>query len=199
MTGSAIRRFTWTLTAIGLSVATNPAFTQPVQERAPTTSSKPETAASADEAYRKGEEFEAKKNHAESMRWYRMAADRGHVKAEVSVGNLYGFSEGVSQDDAEALRWYRKAADEGNSEAQDDVGTFYLLGWGVSKNYREALRWLRKAADQGNEVAQRNVATIYWQGLGVPADRAEAIRWFRKAAEKGDDESKQALSQLGAQ
>jgi Sel1 repeat len=151
MTGSAIRRFTWTLTAIGLSVATNPAFTQPVQERAPTTSSKPETAASADEAYRKGEEFEAKKNHAESMRWYRMAADRGHVKAEVSVGNLYGFSEGVSQDDAEALRWYRKAADQGNEVAQRNVATIYWQGLGVPADRAEAIRWFRKAAEKGDD------------------------------------------------
>jgi uncharacterized protein len=48
-------------------------------------------------------------------------------------------------------------------------------------------------------VAQRNIAIVYLQGWGVPPDRAEAIRWFHKAAEKGDDESKEALSKLGAQ
>lgn len=187
------------MTAITLFLAMNPGFAQPVQERVPANSSKPEPAGSAEEAYRKGKEFEEKKNYAEAMRWYRTAADRGHVQAQVSVGNLYGNGIGVSKDYAEALRWYRKAADQGNSEAQDDVGTFYLVGWGVPQNYPEALRWLRKAADQENEVAQRNVAIMYLQGLGVPADRAEAIRWFRKAAEKGDDESKQALSQLATQ
>jgi Sel1 repeat len=51
----------------------------------------------------------------------RMAADRGHVQAQVSVGNLYGNGIGVLKDYAEALRWYRKAADQGNDEAQDNV------------------------------------------------------------------------------
>ena len=42
--------------------------------------------ASADEAYRKGEEFNKKQNYTEAMRWYRMAADRGNAQAQIEVG-----------------------------------------------------------------------------------------------------------------
>ena len=154
--------------------------------------------ASADDAYRKGEEFNKKKNYTEAMRWYRMAADRGNAQAQVAIGNLYGEGQGVPQDYGEAMRWFRLAANQGNSEAQNDVGFFYLSGWSVPIDFAEAMRWLRKAADQGNEVAERNIGMIYLQGLGVKQDRAEAIRWFRKAADKGDEDAKTALKFLGA-
>lgn len=153
--------------------------------------------ASADEAFRKAEEFNKKKNYTEAMRWYRVAADRGNAQAQVEVGNLYGQGQGVPQNYGEALRWYRLAANQGNDEAQNNVGFFYMSGWGVPQDYAEAMRWLRKAADQGNEVAQRNIGMIYLQGMGVTPDRAEAIRWFRKAADKGDEDSKNALKYLG--
>jgi TPR repeat protein len=152
-----------------------------------------------DAAYRQGHDSYEKKNYAEAMRWYRVAAGQGNALAQVGIGNLYGMALGVPQDYAEALRWYRLAAAQGNAEAQDQIGFFYLSGWGVRQDSAQALNWFRKAADQGNEVAQRNLGIMFLQGMGVAADRAEAIRWFRLAAAKGDDDAKEALKYLGAQ
>jgi len=154
---------------------------------------------SADAAYRQGHDFYERKNYAEAMRWYRVAAGQGNALAQVGIGDLYGMALGVLQDYAEALRWYRLAAAQGNSEAEDQIGFFYLSGWGVTQDSAQALNWFRKAADQGNEVAQRNIGIMFLQGMGVAADRAEAIRWFRLAAAKGDDDAKAALKYLGAQ
>ncbi len=153
----------------------------------------------ADAAYRQGHDSYEKKNYAEAMRWFRVAAAQGNALAQVGIGNLYGMALGVPQDYAEALRWYRLAAAQGNAEAQDQIGFFYLSGWGVPQDSAQALNWFRKAADQGNEVAQRNIGMMFLQGMGVTADRAEAIRWFRLAAAKGDDDAKQALKYLGSQ
>jgi TPR repeat protein len=154
---------------------------------------------SSDAAYRQGHDFYEKKNYAEAMRWYRVAAGQGNALAQVGLGNLYGMALGVSQDYAVALRWYRLAAAQGNAEAEDQIGFFYLSGWGVPQDSAQALHWFRKAADQGNEVAQRNIGMMFLQGMGVAADRTEAIRWFRLAAAKGDDDAKEALKYLGAQ
>jgi TPR repeat protein len=150
-------------------------------------------------AYRQGRDFYDKKNYAEAMRCYRVAAGQGNALAQVEIGNLYGMALGVPQDYAEALRWYRLAAAQGNAEAEDQIGFFYLSGWGVPQDSAQALKWFRKAADQGNEVAQRNIGMMFLQGMGVAADRAEAIRWFRLAAAKGDDDAKEALKYLDAQ
>lgn len=186
------------MTAITLMLSATLALAQQAGRPSAADSSALKPIASADEAYRKGKEFNKKENYTEAMRWYRMAADRGNAQAQVAIGDLYGEGQGVPQNYSEALRWYRLAANQGNREAQNDIGMFYLSGWGVPKDYAEAMRWLRKAADQGNEVAQRNIGVLYLQGLGVTQDRAEAIRWFRKAADKGDEDAKNALKYLGA-
>lgn len=203
MVRSTRRRLTLALdlsmTAIIVLLAANFALAQQAERQSAPASSAPEPIQSADEAYRKGSEFQKKQDYAEALRWYRMAADRGNAQAQVGVGNLYAQGQGVPQDYSEALRWFRMAADQGNSEAQNDVGLFYLSGLGVSQDYPEGLRWLHKAADQGNEVAQRNIGMAYLLGMGVPPNRTEAIRWLRKAADKGDEDAKTALKSLGAQ
>ena len=163
---------------------------------APSTSA-PAPAQSADEAFRKGQDFEKKENYAEAMRWYRVAAAQGYALAQVGIGNLYGMALGVPQDYGEALRWYRLAAAQGNDEAQNDIGFFYMNGWGVAQDYAQAMSWLRKAADQGNGQAQKSIGYMYFKGWGVAPDRAEAVRWFRKAAANGDDDAKEALKELG--
>jgi TPR repeat protein len=166
------------------------------KQSAPTTSS-PGPVQSADEAYRKGQDFEKKQNYAEAMRWYRTAAAKGNALAQMRIGGLYGDGHGVPQNYGEALRWFRLAAAQGNSGAQNNIGMFYMQGWGVAQDYGQALSWFRKAADQDHAVAQRNIGLMYFKGWGVAPDRAEAIRWWRKAAANGDDQSKEALKQLG--
>ena len=56
-------------------------------------------------------------NHAEAVRWYRLAAEQGHAGAQISLGLIL---EG--EDDAEAVRWYRLAADQGDAFAQYNLG-----------------------------------------------------------------------------
>ncbi|MGW0638297.1 tetratricopeptide repeat protein [Nocardia salmonicida] len=62
-------------------------------------------------------------NEAES--WWRQAADKGHVKAMVSVGNLH-LKRGEFD---EAEHWYRKAADAGDSSAVVSLGNL-TKDWG---------------------------------------------------------------------
>jgi TPR repeat protein len=54
------------------------------------------------------------KDEAEAVRWYRKAAEAGHIPAIYSLGVLYAESRlGLAKDEVEALRWFRKAeADE---------------------------------------------------------------------------------------
>jgi TPR repeat protein len=202
MVRNAHRRLTLTLSlaviAVALMLATSLVGAQRADKQSAPTTSSPGPVQSADEAYRRGHDLAEKKNYAEAMRWYRLAAAQGNALAQVGIGNFYSMAQGVPQDYGEALRWYRLAAAQGNSEAQDNIGFFYMSAWGVPQDYTQALNWFRKAADQGNEVAQRNIGWIYLQGLGVAQDRAEAIRWFRMAAAKGDDDAKEALQALGA-
>jgi len=74
---------------------------------------------------------------AEAVRWYRLAADQGHVSAPVHLGFIYANGQGVPQDDAEAVRWYRLAADQGDANAQFNLAAMY--GSGSSPHQRHSL------------------------------------------------------------
>ena len=57
-------------------------------------------------------------DHAEAVRWLRLAADQGYAEAQNNLGFMYATGRGVPQNDAEAVRWYGLAADQGHASAQ---------------------------------------------------------------------------------
>jgi TPR repeat protein len=105
------------------------------------------------EAYQAGDKVWA-------LKWYRKAAEQGHVKALFSLGQMYRYGFGVTQDDAEALKWTRKGAEQGDASAQLILGIQYYQGKGVTQDDAEALKWLRKAAEQGHEDAKMMVGKM---------------------------------------
>merc|ERR1711998_732764 len=52
------------------------------------------------------------------MKWYRMAADQGHGKAQHNLGVMYYEGKGVPQNTSEALRWLHKAQVQGDEKAK---------------------------------------------------------------------------------
>ncbi|MEO2044883.1 MAG: hypothetical protein ABGX43_09805, partial [Nitrospinaceae bacterium] len=76
-------------------------------------------------------------DYKEAIRWYRLAADRGHIKAQkklnlllkksaeaqinLGLGIMFESGQGVPQDYNEAIRWYRLAADLGLIKAQEKL------------------------------------------------------------------------------
>ena len=132
-----------------------------------------------------GRAHDKDKNYTEAFKWYRKAADQGHVNAQFSLGVMYDFGLGVAEDNAEAFKWYRKAADQGQVKAQFNLGMMYHFGEGVAEDKAEAFKWYRKAADQGDADAQLSLGALYDFGEGVAEDKAEAFKWYRKAADQG--------------
>jgi tetratricopeptide (TPR) repeat protein len=128
-----------------------------------------------------------------AVKYFREAAEKGHVAAQCRLGFCYEYGKGVNEDVDEALRWFRIAADQEYVEAQ------YSLGWcyeGVGDS-SEALKWYLKAASRGNVWAQQWLGICYENGeMIVPQDYVEAAKWFRKAAEQGDPVSQDHLGVL---
>ena len=140
----------------------------------------------------RGENYPASSNFIDAEKWLRMAAEKGHTRAQFRLGEFHrmGFNcysdevTGEARDKAEAEKWIRIAADQGLAEAQHLLARCYLDGIVMPKNNQEGLRWLNKSVEQGCAEAQYFLARLYMSGSIVPQDYHEAIRWLCKAAEQ---------------
>jgi TPR repeat protein len=137
----------------------------------------------------------------EGAKWFRLAADQGHARAQCRLGSMY-----LRGDYAEATRLLRLAADQGHAGAQWILGCAFAGNISPGSQRRhwqrgdaEAVKWFRLAANQGHLEAQYKLGTMYLKGsdegedLGyiylkdqnVPQDYAEAAKWLRLAANQG--------------
>ena len=88
------------------------------------------------------------------------AAERGNVRAQYELGDMYYKGNEVDRNYGEAMEWYRKAAEQGDAVAQNNLGVMYHNGLGAARDNEEALKWYRKAAEQGYAAAQENLNRI---------------------------------------
>ncbi len=147
-------------------------------------------------------------DEAQSLRWYRKAAEQGHIKAQYSYAssiqlNMYKIDSEDKELEAarEVEHWYRKAAEQGHPYAQTELGNVYLEnvdddgdeGNRIFKDNAEALPWFHKAAEQGDTDAHIAIGRMYEDGNGVPQDKTEATKWYLLAAELGDGEAQAYL------
>jgi TPR repeat protein len=123
----------------------------------------------------------------EATKWFRMAAERGHARAQFLLGELYDNGIGVPEDIAEAVQWYRKAAEQGNADAQTQLGQCYLEGDHVPKDVVEAIKWIHNAAVQGHLFGQIKLGQFYKNGQDIARDYCEAYKWFKLAANNAED------------
>ncbi|WP_413491362.1 tetratricopeptide repeat protein [Shewanella baltica] len=113
------------------------------------------------------------------------AAEQGNAEAQLNLGFLYSFGEGVSRDNKQAVHWFTKAAEQGDADAQFTLGFMYSEGKGVPWDNKQAMYWYRKAAEQGYASAQFDLGNMYYTGKGVPQDYKQAYAWFAVAAANG--------------
>jgi TPR repeat protein len=144
-----------------------------------------------------GRAMQRQSDYSEAVRYYRIAADRGHPFGQAALGYMYRYGLGVTEDDGEAARLYRLAADQGNTMGLTNLGILHLSGRGVAKDDGEAVRLFTLAADQGDAVAQVNLGFMYAHGRGVAEDRQRAIEWYRRAARQGNQTAIDNLRQYG--
>jgi TPR repeat protein len=126
-----------------------------------------------------------KQDHAEALKWFRRAADKGFAPAQYNLGLAYELGHGVPADEREAFKSYLMAAEQGFGAAQFNVGNMYAAGRGVGQDLFEANLWFKQAAEKGIVEAQFNLGLAYEAGRGVRKDEAQAVRWYKQAADRG--------------
>lgn len=153
-------------------------------------------AQSAEECYKKGDEYYNKKEYIQAVEWYQKAANQGNALGQFRLGWMYEKGYGLWEDYAKAVEWYQKAANQGNADAQNNLGVMYDSGNGVMKDYAKAVEWYLKAANQGHARAQINLGHMYRNGYGVKKDYTKAVEWYQKAADQGDATAQYNLGEM---
>jgi TPR repeat protein len=120
----------------------------------------------------------------EALRLLRLAAEKGYMPAEESLGIYYAAGIGMEKPDPQAaLKWYTAASQKGSVDATTNIGSMYASGDGVPKDMTTAIQWFRQAAEAGGGSAAYDLAIIYTRGDGVPRDQQMAASWLTKAAD----------------
>ena len=91
----------------------------------------------------------------EAVKWYRLAAEQGHVDAQYNLGWMYDKGRGVTQDYKEAMKWFRLAAEQGDEVAQYNLGFMYANERGVIQDLVVAHMWLNIAISNEYEDAKK--------------------------------------------
>jgi enhanced entry protein EnhC len=98
------------------------------------------------------------KNNLQAIRYFKRAADRGHLFAARFMGR---YALNIEQDPAQALVWFKKAADANDLPSQMYCVAAYRNGFGTAKNLDLAQRYTIAAAKNGHALAQYALAESF--------------------------------------
>ena len=107
--------------------------------------------------FKKGRAAASSGDFITALRELEPLAKQGHVNAQVILGIMYEFGDGVTQDYKIAMKWYKLAAEKGSGLAQYNLGNLYRGGLGVYKDYKIAMKWYLLSAKQGFAESQINL------------------------------------------
>ena len=117
-----------------------------------------------------------------AVRWFKLAVDKHHIGASLSLAQLYMDKAGGNYDPETALGLLRDVADQGVIEAQRYLGELYRKGGDVAQDFDEARRWYQLAAAKGDIASQAGLGELYRYGYGVDQSYPHAYMWFSLAA-----------------
>ena len=135
-----------------------------------------------------------RKDFGEALTLLAPLAAGGSAQAQLRLGQMYWYGQGVKEDNALAFRWFLRAASQGNAEAQVQLANLYVSGLGVPADEPDpdlmAAQWYFGAARQGHPEARYSLALLFLVGKGVQRNDAEALKWMERAAAQGHAEAK---------
>ncbi len=152
----------------------------------------------AKNSYEQGMEYYWNEEYESAFPYIRSAADQGLADAQLALGYMYEYGQGVEQSYEKAAEYYRSAADQGLADAQNNLGLLYENGQGVEQSYEKAAEYYRSAADQGLAEAQKNLGLLYANGQGVEQSYEKAAEYYRSAADQGLADAQLALGYMYA-
>jgi len=107
--------------------------------------------------YKIGKAWQYHEDYAKAVRWYSLAAEKGHAGAQFNLGIMFQIGLGVGFDFAEAARLYHLAAAQGHAEAAYALGIMYENDLGGKWHNSDAMQWYIEASKLGNADAKKEL------------------------------------------
>lgn len=99
---------------------------------------------------------ETPKSNAQSLKWYKKAADTGSVFGMTNLARIYFFGLlNVPRDHTLSAYWFKKAAEKGYGRAQRHLAMMYFTAQGLPQDNLQAYAWWGLAAASGDHLAQQ--------------------------------------------
>ena len=131
--------------------------------------------------------YEYEGDDEQSLRYYRLAADKGSTEAQVRLAlRLENYFDRDAPENREAFKWMMAAAKQDDPKANYCLGNFYRDGTGVEVDEAKAFEHYTRAADLGNVEALERLGLCHANGVGTAVNDDAAFRYFICAAERGD-------------
>ncbi len=128
-------------------------------------------------------------DHATAIEVWTRLAEQGHKSAQINLGYMYDYGQGVAQNSQRAARWYRAAATQHSAVGQYNLALLISEGKTPPLEGRDALYWLKKSAAQGYEDAQRELEQTYpGEALLRTSTHSESVN-FRETKAYADKSS----------
>ncbi len=150
------------------------------------------------ETYEEGKKAYLDKDYEKALSILKPLAEQGDSQAQVTLGIMYDFGNGVRKDTTEAIKWYIKAAEQGIPAVQHDVGVKYFQGQDVEQDYLKAAYWWEQSANAGLADSQFNLGLLYYRGIGLDIDYQKASSLFISAAEQDHPHAQYSLAVMYA-
>ena len=130
----------------------------------------------------------APQSHAEAVKLYRQAMDKGNSDATAAYGRyLLSGLGGVEKDQEHGLFLIRKAAEASSTTAMVLMGDLSLGGAGEAADARTAAFWYQRASTEKDPMGYLGLARLYDAGAaGLVKDESRATILTLEAAKLGE-------------
>lgn len=142
------------------------------------------------QCYREGSKYYDEGDYEEALRYYRKAANLGHVDAQYSLAYLY--SRGLvatPKDGKDARYWYGRAAEQGHLGAMNNLAIDYAKT-GFAPQVEKAISLWTQAAEKGLSNAMDNLGSTYLEHINKQfRDYMKAYYWLTRYKNTLSDEN----------
>ena len=151
------------------------------------------------DSYKKGQRAYDKKDYVKAASFWKPLAERGHLQAIRSMGNMYFSGDAeptcLPEDYDKALYYFRLGSLKSDAHCLYMLAHFYKSGFGVKRDIHRARQLYSRSSEQGNSKAMYFLALTYYYDDYNP-DYKKAYYWLNRSAQLGFSSAHYYLSEM---